>query len=106
MAKINGIEDMTYAVLQSELDDGGKFVVYEYCISVLVMTFRRTSDIYFIKGNESRVTKGLSYTLMSFILGWWGFPWGFIYTPGAIITNLSGGKDVTNEVVASLRNQA
>ena len=31
-------------------------------------------------------------TFITSLLGWWGFPWGFIYTPAALITNLMGGK--------------
>ena len=36
-----------------------------------------------------------AYTLVSLVFGWWGFPFGLIYTPMALITNLSGGRDVT-----------
>jgi hypothetical protein len=36
------------------------------------------------------------------LLGWWGFPWGFIYTPQVIAKNLQGGVDVTANVLASL----
>lgn len=102
MAKINGIEGMDRATLANELQRGGRFVVYQYVISVLVMTFRRGSDIYYLAPGESAVPKGLPFTLLSFFLGWWGFPWGFIYTPGAIFKNFSGGIDVTREVAAEL----
>jgi hypothetical protein len=30
-------------------------------------------------------------------LGWWGVPWGLIYTPLTLWTNLSGGRAVTAE---------
>jgi len=33
------------------------------------------------------------------LFGWWGIPWGFIYTPMSIISNISGGKDVTQSVL-------
>jgi hypothetical protein len=29
---------------------------------------------------------------MTWLLGWWGFPWGFIYSPHAIFVNLFGGQ--------------
>ena len=99
--KINGIEGMTVSHIQSEIARGGKFVIFPYCISIVVMTFRRNSDIYFIKAGESAVSAGLGYTLLALILGWWGIPWGPIFTIGAIYTNLTGGKDVTAEVMAS-----
>ncbi len=106
MAKINGIEGMSYSQLAGEVQTGGKFVVFEYCISVLIMTFKRGLAIYYIKPGESALAKGLPYTLLSLIVGWWGIPWGFIYTPMALITNFGGGKNVTTEVMASLRRAA
>lgn len=76
MAKINGIENMSGAELSAELQKGGKFVVYEYAISLLVITFFRSSNVTFVKADESKVVKGLGYTILTFILGWWGIPWG------------------------------
>lgn len=102
MAEIQGVENMTVAQLQEELGRGGKFVVFEYCISILVMTFRRSSDVYFIRAGESTTSKSIGYTLLSLFLGWWGIPWGFIYTPMCLVTNLGGGKDVTEAVVSSM----
>ena len=100
---IKGIEGLSGQDLARELDRGGRFVMYEYCISILIMTFKRPSDIYFIPGGESSMSKGLVFTLLSLLLGWWGIPWGPIYTIASVVTNFSGGKDVTNEVLASLQ---
>ena len=100
--KIVGIENMGNLELRTELQRGGKFVTFPYVISVLVITFRRTSNVYFIKAGESAVVKGLPFTLLSFLVGWWGIPWGIIYTIGAIWTNLGGGRDVTAEILASM----
>ena len=106
MAKIVGLEGLTPEQLQAEVYRGGKFVYFPYVISIVVMTFRRGSDIHFIRAGENAVVKGLPYTLLSLFLGWWGFPWGLIRTPRALYTNLTGGKDVTQEVMASLRPAA
>ncbi len=100
--KINGIEGMTVAAVQAEVARGGKFVVFQYCISILVMTFRRSSDIYFIRAGEGTFGVSIGYTIVSILLGWWGIPWGPIYTIGAIITNLGGGKDITQEIMLML----
>jgi hypothetical protein len=104
--EIKGVEGMTVEQVQAEIQLGGKFVFYQYCISVLVMTFQRPTDIVFIRAGESAVTKGLPYTLLSLVAGWWGIPWGPIYTIGSLVTNLGGGKDVTNEVLAQFRGAA
>ena len=44
----------------------------------------------------------LPYTLLSAVLGWWGIPWGPIYTVQSIASNIKGGKDVTQQILASL----
>lgn len=103
---IKGIEGLSVADVNVELSLGGKFVMYQYCISILIMTFRRPTDIYFVKAGESATAKGLPFVLLSLVLGWWGFPWGPIYTIGTLITNLSGGNDVTDVVIAAFSDDA
>lgn len=103
---IQGLENVTVAELQTEIDRGGKFVVFEYCVSVLIMTFRRSSDIHFIRAGEGTFGKSFPFTLISLMFGWWGFPWGFIYTPMALFTNLNGGKDVTQNVMGAILQNA
>jgi len=100
---IVGLGNLTLEDLRLELARGGRFVVFLYCISILIMTFKRPSDVHFVRSGESTLGRSLGYTLLSLVLGWWGFPWGPIYTIEALFTNLGGGKDVTAEVVASLR---
>src|ERR1051325_7692003 len=103
MAKIVGLEDIrSSGQLQQEIGQGGKFVMYQYCISLLVITFRRSSKIYFISHEQNAILKGLPFTLLSLVLGWWGIPWGPIYTIHSLWVNFNGGKDVTKEVVASM----
>jgi hypothetical protein len=100
--RIRGLEGLSADQVNFELQRGAKFVLFQYCISVLVMTFKRGSDIFFIRSGESAVTKGLPYSLLSFVAGWWGIPWGPIWTVGSLVTNFKGGKNVTSEVIASL----
>ncbi len=93
---------MTTAQVESEVQQGGKFVYFQYCISVIVITFRRSSAIFFIRAGKRRFPKSLPYTLVSLVLGWWGIPWGPVRTVQALATDLRGGKDVTSQVMASL----
>lgn len=99
---IIGLEGLTPEELKAELARGGRFVVFLYCISILILTFKRPSDVHFVRRGESTLGRSLGYTLLSLLLGWWGIPWGPIYTLQAVFTNLGGGKDVTAEVVASM----
>ena len=101
--EIRGVKGLSRADLERELAAGGRFVFYEYCISLIVVTLRRPSAVYFLRGGSRGVLRGLPYVLLSLLLGWWGVPWGIIYTPLTLLTNLSGGRDVTTEVLALLR---
>lgn len=102
MAGILGMDGLSTAQVQDELRRGGRFVVFEYCVSFFVTTLRRSSDVYFIRAGQGTFGLSLGYTLLSLFLGWWGIPWGFIYTPRCLATNLLGGKDVTEQVVPAL----
>jgi hypothetical protein len=97
--KIRGIEGMKHGELDFEIQRGAKFVLFQYCISVVVLTFRRPSDIYFLRQGENAMVKGLPFTLLSLVAGWWGIPWGPIYTIQSVYNNSRGGKDVTQAVV-------
>jgi hypothetical protein len=107
MAKIIGMEEVKSGFqLQQEIQQGAKFVMYQYCISIVIISFQRSSDVYYIRPGESAILKGLPFTLLSLVLGWWGIPWGPIYTIMDTVLNFSGGKDVTKEVLASMRSVA
>lgn len=106
MAKINGIVNLSGVELSAELQKGGRFVMYEYAISILIMTFYRSSNITFIKADENGMVKGLGFTFLTFLLGWWGIPWGPIRSIQAVATNLKGGKDVTDRVVSAMKQAA
>ena len=101
--QIKGLEGLSGEEIQSALDRGGKFVIFEYTISVILMTFKNPSDIYFIRPGEGTTGKSIGFTILTLVLGWWGFPWGPIYTIAALVTNLGGGKDVTADVLNSMR---
>ncbi len=104
--KIRGIEGMKQGELEFEIQRGAKFVLFQYCISIIVLTFRRPSDVYFIRQGENALAKGLRFTLLSLVAGWWGIPWGPIYTIQSIYNNSRGGKDVSQAIVNSLRAPA
>ncbi len=99
---IKGLQGLSNEQINEELSKGAKFVIYQYCISCLIMTFKRSSKIYFIKSGEAGINEGIIYAMISVILGWWGLPWGPIYTVSTLIKNLKGGIDVTQEVLAQI----
>lgn len=103
MSKIIGLDGMTVEQLNKELANGGKFVVFFYCFSIVILTFKRSSEIHLVKAGEGTFKKSIKFTLISLFLGWWGIPWGIIYTIQSIFTNFRGGRDVTEQVMSVLR---
>jgi hypothetical protein len=102
MAKITGIESMNKEQIAFELQRGGRFVQYQYCISIVIMTFKRGTDIYFVRADENPIVKGLSWTFLTSLAGWWGIPFGPIFTIQSLWYNLKGGHDVTAGVRTAL----
>jgi hypothetical protein len=96
--RIRGAENLTPAEVAAELDAGGRLVFYEYCISLIFLTLRCPSAVHLLRRTDNGVVRGLPYTVLTVLAGWWGIPMGMIYTPLALFTNLSGGCDVTEEL--------
>lgn len=82
---------------QAKPADGDRYVIFEYCISLIAVTFRRPSGPIRLRPGQRAWVRGLPYCLVSLVFGWWGLPWGVIYTPLTIFTNLTGGCDITSQ---------
>jgi hypothetical protein len=80
-----------------------RLVFYEYCISLVFITLRRPSPLMRVPAGAGGLLPGLRYSLVTLLLGWWGIPWGFIYTPLVLWTNFSGGREVTQEELRRLQ---
>lgn len=106
MTAVKNIEGLSDDMIKRELSNGGKFVIFQYTFSIFIMTFKRGSDIYFIRAGESTLKHSIGFTLITLLFGWWGFPWGPIYSIGSLYTNLTGGKDITAEVLNSVETKS
>jgi hypothetical protein len=98
MASIPGTEGMSHAEIAADIEQGGRFVVFPYAFSVLIMTFYRETKVQYIRAGEGTFGKALPYLALTALLSWWGFPWGPIRGIQALFHLLSGGRDVTDEV--------
>lgn len=99
--RISGLEGLTQAEVAEQLRRGARFVVFDYVISLCLITFRRSSEVIFVPAGKSVAAASLPYCLLSFFFGWWGFPFGLFYTPLALVSNLTGGRDVTRDFAAA-----
>jgi hypothetical protein len=104
--KIKNINGLSAHDLQKEVANGGKFIYYPYTVSFIIVTFKRVSGVYLIRGHENAFRKGFRFILVSFLFGWWGIPSGPKYSFESICTNWKGGKDVTDEVMAVVEGYA
>ena len=100
------LDNISPEALSDEITRGGRLVVFPYCISIIFMTFRRSSGLHLIRQGESALAKGWPFLLISLFLGWWGIPWGLIYTPVCLFQVLAGGKNVTQEIIGSIQVEA
>jgi hypothetical protein len=93
---------MTLRQLQDAVMRGARFVQFQFCVSVFILSFKRSSPIIFVPAGRSPVSKSWSYSLISLLAGWWGIPWGPFWTLTTFANNISGGKDVSRHVLQSL----
>lgn len=100
--RIKNIEGLSAKDLQREAAEGARFVYFTYTLSLLIITLKRTSGVYLVSPHEKTSRKGLPFTLISLLFGWWGIPYGPKYTLDSISTNTRGGKDVTDEVMSTV----
>ena len=100
--RLKNIAGLSSDMIENEVNKGGRFLYFPYTISFIVVTFKRTSGVYFIKANENPFSKSFLFMLISFLFGWWGFPFGPQLTFQSLRTNVNGGKNVTDEVMATI----
>lgn len=62
----------------------------------------KTPSCYYIAGRDNIGFAKTAYTLASVLIGWWGIPWGPIYTIQAIEKNISGGERTTIRAYLSI----
>ena len=98
---IIGTQGMTGKEIIHELRRGGKFVIFQYCVSVVFVTVLQNSVLHFLKAGQPASHYGSKYSGMSMLLGWWGFPWGPIRTIQALSNN-ANGIDVTAAIMDRL----
>ncbi|WP_426477569.1 hypothetical protein ACP3T3_20530 [Chryseobacterium sp. CBSDS_008] len=105
MATIKNMGGLTIDQINHELNRGAKFVVFRYAVSIIIITVKNGSDIYFIRADESSAKYSWKYSLLTFFFGWWGIPFGPIYSISSLYRNFAGGKDVTQEVLNHFNSQ-
>jgi len=97
-----GTDGRTVRQIIDEVPSGGRFVMYQYVFSLIILTFRRNSPIRYLPPGRSGAGAALAWSLIPLSVGWWGFPWGIVFTIAALWRNSGGGVDVTEPILAQL----
>jgi hypothetical protein len=66
-----------------------RYIVFWYVVSVLVSTTRKSFQGVFCSSCAPK--KAIYASAITWLSGWWGFPWGPIWTVGALYRNLLNG---------------
>src|SRR3989442_6856386 len=81
-----------------------RYAIFYEVKSFIFMTRRTPIQGIFCSGCAER--KCLRATAITWMFGWWGFPWGLIYSPQAIFANLRGGERPPNANARLAAHQA
>lgn len=95
--RLRRLDELTPQEWERAFAAGGRLTYFDWCISLGFATLRRPSAPYLLRSGQWGWWRGLPYTILTLICGWWGVPWGLVYTPLALWTNLTGGRTITAE---------
>lgn len=96
-------EKLTFEALKQEIAQGGKFIVYSYCISLFfAVTLRRISPAYLVPASGPGKQIKKKYNLYNYLFGWWQIPTGLPTTFRNIKLNNRGGLDVTEDIMLNI----
>jgi hypothetical protein len=104
--KIRLAKEYSGAQINKLTESGARFIIYQYCISLFfAITLRRFSPAFLIlPGEPANKYKG-RYNLISLLFGWWGIPWGPVYTFRSVMLNNKGGIDYTDDILLNLTEE-
>ncbi len=97
-----GTEGMTLGDVELDVLKGGRFLSFTWNISVILLSYRKNTGLIYVPSHRKSGHHALGWGVFSLLFGWWGFPWGLIYTPASLWKNASGGNDHTRDILTVL----
>ena len=78
---------------------------YQAALSFLIVSFKVPSRSY-IEGQPAPLYVPILLSMATLVLGWWGIPWGPVYTIQVLARNVRGGaKETVGDMLESANNQ-
>lgn len=99
-------ENSSLETIHSTIESGGQFVVFLYCFSFLVFSFRRFSKAILIENNEALENHKIKYNRISYLFGWWAVPYGIGNTLACIKLNKQGGINVSEDIMLNISEES
>jgi hypothetical protein len=79
---------------------GNRFVTIPYVFSMLVLTFRRNmGGVHTVRTGHWPIGQMVQAAIVTSWFGWWGFPFGIIYSILSCYYLFRGGRDATKEIL-------
>ncbi|QLH44448.1 MAG: hypothetical protein HWD58_01740 [Bacteroidota bacterium] len=91
--------------LEEKIQRGGRFVVFPYAISFLVVTMQQLSPAIYISGDKDLNFFARKYVRKNYQYGLWAIPWGIIKTFDYLKAIREGGLDVTEDIMLNLTQE-
>lgn len=86
-----------------EVMAGRRFVTYPFVVSLLVLSFNRNmGGVRLVGRDQWPMVPLFGATLVTILFGWWGFPWGIIWSPISLFHLWRGGRDSTLDVLGNV----
>ena len=98
------IPDPVICTICAKVSAQPRVVVFRSVKSFLLVTLRK--PIAGVYCSDCAQKQSLKASAITWLLGWWGFPWGPIYTLQALVTNMFGGTHPPLENARMLGYQA
>ena len=88
----NGWEEMVM--------NGRRLVIYPYVFSIVVMTLRRNmAGVHVVETGKWPMGQLMGASLITSLFGWWGLPFGIIWSFINLFHLWNGGRDLTKSVL-------
>ncbi len=83
--------------------EGKRYVFYPYVVSLLVISLRRTmGGLRVVETGAWPLGPLFGAAAVTGLFGWWGFPWGLIWTPLTLYHLSRGGRDVSRDLIVQI----
>src|SRR5687768_16324954 len=104
--RLTNVDGMSLDEIDAAIAGGARFVMFAYAISAIAFTFSKPTKIWFVRSDDEARRIARRFSIMTALLGWWGFPHGPIESVRALAVNRGGGVDVTDDVRKALTTEA